>query len=334
MTCQLTEKISAWIDGELTTSEALSLERHLNDCAQCREARADFLNLRSELVSLAPTVDQAAARLALANVLHRNRNQRIRRAGFNGLRDLIAALRFQTAFATVALMLMVTIVGLWFYRNTASNIPTNSAEGLISERNPRTAPSPIKSAPAVSPTPPDAQPAVDSKPSESQKPIQKSRPPVELPKVRRPADDVISPWRNQAIAANSATETKVDSDGPQSAEVWSLTARHLGQAELLLRSFRNVRAAGKELGAEVDYERGRAQKLVYQNILLRREAEAKGDIQVATLLESLEPILLDIANLPKRPLDEDVRAIKDRLQRKNLVALLQVNSTVLARANE
>jgi hypothetical protein len=71
---------------------------------------------------------------------------------------------------------------------------------------------------------------------------------------------------------------------------------------------------------------------VYQNIRLRREADANGDVQVSALLESLEPILLDIANLPDRVPDDDLQVIKERLKRKNLVALLQVNSTVLARA--
>ena len=68
--------------------------------------------------------------------------------------------------------------------------------------------------------------------------------------------------------------------------------------------------------------------------MLRREADAAGDVQVATLLGSLEPILLDIANLPDRPQFAQVSAIKERLNRQNLVAMLQVNSTALARAND
>jgi len=67
-------------------------------------------------------------------------------------------------------------------------------------------------------------------------------------------------------------------------------------------------------------------------MMLKREADAAGDIQVASLLENLEPILLDIANLPKSPGTDDVRVINERVERKNIVALLQVNSTVLARA--
>ena len=67
-------------------------------------------------------------------------------------------------------------------------------------------------------------------------------------------------------------------------------------------------------------------------MMLRREADASGDAQVASLLESLEPILLDIANLPANARPADVKTIKDRVERKNIVALLQVNSTALARA--
>jgi hypothetical protein len=69
-------------------------------------------------------------------------------------------------------------------------------------------------------------------------------------------------------------------------------------------------------------------------MLVRREADAKGDVQVATLLGSLEPILLDIANLRTKPRNEEVVAIKERVERKNLVPLLQINSAAVARAYE
>ena len=84
--------------------------------------------------------------------------------------------------------------------------------------------------------------------------------------------------------------------------------------------------------AEVGYERKRAQQLVFQNMMLRREADAAGDVQVSSLLESLEPILIDIANLPDKPDPNAVRTIRERVERKNIVGLLQVNSTALARA--
>jgi hypothetical protein len=99
-----------------------------------------------------------------------------------------------------------------------------------------------------------------------------------------------------------------------------------------LLAFRNVRLDEPDAAKEVGYERKRAQQLVYQNMMLRREADAAGDVQISSLLESLEPILIDIANLPDRPDKDAVRVIRDRVERKNIVPLLRVNSTALARA--
>jgi len=67
-------------------------------------------------------------------------------------------------------------------------------------------------------------------------------------------------------------------------------------------------------------------------MMLRRDADAAGDVQTSSLLESLEPILLDIANLPDHPKADAVRVIRQRVERKNIVPLLRVNSAALARA--
>lgn len=111
-----------------------------------------------------------------------------------------------------------------------------------------------------------------------------------------------------------------------------MTALHFEKAETLLRAFRNVQLDHPNAANEVAYERRRAKQLVYQNMMLRREADASGEVQIASLLESLEPILLDIANLPAKPENDSVRVIRERVERKNIVALLQINSTALARA--
>jgi hypothetical protein len=118
----------------------------------------------------------------------------------------------------------------------------------------------------------------------------------------------------------------------RSADAETMTAIHFDKSETLLRSFRNVRLDEPGAAAEVGYERKSAQQLVYQNMMLRREADARGDVQTASLLESLEPILLDIANLPDKPNMDAVRVIRERVERKNIVPLLRVNSTALARA--
>jgi hypothetical protein len=47
---------------------------------------------------------------------------------------------------------------------------------------------------------------------------------------------------------------------------------------------------------------------------------------VEELLGSLEPFLLDIANLPDKPSGDDVRSIKERMQKKEIVSALQIYS--------
>ncbi len=112
----------------------------------------------------------------------------------------------------------------------------------------------------------------------------------------------------------------------RSADAETMTAMHFETSERLLLTFKNVRLD------EVNYERKRAKQLVLQNMLLKREADAAGDVQISSLLENLEPILIDIANLPDKPDQDAVRAIRERVERKNIVGLLRVNSTALARA--
>ena len=111
-----------------------------------------------------------------------------------------------------------------------------------------------------------------------------------------------------------------------------MTALHFEKSETLLVAFRNVRLNDPGTANEVAYERKRAQQLVLQNMMLRREVDASGDVQISSLLENLEPILIDIANLPDKPDQDAVRVIRERVERKNIVPLLRVNSTALARA--
>ena len=55
---------------------------------------------------------------------------------------------------------------------------------------------------------------------------------------------------------------------------------------------------------------------------MRRDAEMKAKFPTKTLLADLEPLLIDIANLPDRARPEDVRVIKERVQKTEIVAAL------------
>ena len=298
MNCSFTEKISSLIDGELSTAEAREVERHLIGCTECQEVRADFLNLRSQISGFETSLEPAVQNRALKKILATPRRAPAR--GFTWGFGTQAA-----AFAT--LVIVAAIVGFLIYKS--SNTPTNDKHLAVQT------PTPVPSAsvqPEASPSP--------NKGNEQSAPRRSPSPAPKKPLVREPKP-------GEQFAAIPSTP-----EPARSADTQTMTAVHFEKSETLLVAFRNVRLNEPGTTAEVAYERKRAQQLVLQNMMLRREADAAGDVQVSSLLESLEPILIDISNLPDKPDKDAIRVIRQRVERKNIVPLLRVNSTALARA--
>jgi hypothetical protein len=102
------------------------------------------------------------------------------------------------------------------------------------------------------------------------------------------------------------------------------TTRHLEKAQVLLRSFENASSPSAE---ELAYDKRVSKELLLRNILLRRDAEGAENAPAKSLLGSLEPLLLDIANLPGRPATGDLASIKRRIRKSEIVAALQVYSS-------
>lgn len=316
MSCDCTEKVSLLIDGELPENEARDVQRHLLQCLDCQRAQRDFLNLRSQIGAYVPQLEPVTQREALNRILNRKPVKvRVARPAWSW--------SFSPRLATLAaLVIVAAIAGLLFYRSlnrqpsetTAKVQQAKAGQQPSAENTPTPKPAPTTtSAPLATPAPSEA-------PSPSTMP-------------RRPQRRRMPVLPEGTFASNrSQTTQTLDAPDVRSADTQTLTAMHFEKSELLLRAFRNVRPEKAGSTAEVEYERKQAQQLVLQNMMLRREADTAGDVQVAGLLENLEPILLDIANLPRKPAAEEIEVIKERVERKNLVALLQVNSTALARA--
>ena len=298
MNCDFTEKISSLIDGELPAAEAREVERHLLTCAQCEEARADFLSLRSQISSFEASLPAEVQNRALAKILAKR--------GAPGAKVTLGWNWGYAAVALASIAIVALIIGLTFN-------PTPSE--IANQVNP---------VPASSP---EATPSPTAEPQQRQESPQQQP----TPKPRRPAP-VREPKPGEQFAAIPKDVQPPAPERTRPADAQTMTALHFEKAETLLRAFRNVQLEEPGAAAEVRYERTRAKQLVYQNMMLRREADASGDVQVASLLDSLEPILLDIANLPDKPDNDKVRVIRERVSRKNIVALLQVNSTALSRA--
>ncbi len=304
MSCSFTEKISSLIDGELAQAEAREVERHVLTCAECEQVKADFLSLRSQIAGFETAANPAITNRELNRILSRGD-----RASARGLRWGWST----PAIAFATLVIVGTIIGLIWYQN-ASNTDSNKSVAQV----PSPTPSPTvekedQPQPEASPKEPkNAEREPSAKPKKPL--VREPKPGEQFALVTEPVDPIATPERVRP------------------ADAQTLTAIHIEKSETLLVAFRNVRLNTATSNAEVAYERKRARQLVQQNMILRREADANGDVQIASLLESLQPILLDIANLPDKPDSNAVRTIRERVERKNIVPLLQVNSAALARA--
>jgi hypothetical protein len=335
MGCDQTEKISLLIDGELATDDALSLELHLSTCSQCNQVRADFLGLRSQISAYALSGEPSLPRPALAKVLsksHAKPAQAGWRPRFLGFGD---ALPFGIQFAAIAAFVLITLaigtIAFLRYRPQRQLVinnfpasspgvsqPSNTSEALDQLANNSGRKPPRGQQRESGPT--------GRKPNSRIKPMRERSAPKPLPQLQNSAPPNYA-FVNETKGANDPASIR-------SGDTEASTASHFEQSELLLRAFRNLRSTRAGRTPEIAYERRRAQQLLYRNILLRREADSEGDVQVATLLGSLEPILLDIANLRDKPRNSEVQTIKERVERTSLVPLLQVNSMAVARAND
>lgn len=101
-------------------------------------------------------------------------------------------------------------------------------------------------------------------------------------------------------------------------------ARYIRKTQLLLRSFRNGEDAGDDAASNIAYEKRLSRQLLNENMLLRSELEDSDNLPTRQLLNTLEPLLLDIANLEDKPSPQQVRSIKERMRKMEIIATLEV----------
>src|SRR5829696_4067541 len=138
MSCNFTEKVSSLIDGELAPSEAREVERHLLNCSECEQLRADFLNLRRQIASFETSLQPAVQNRALKKILSRQ-----------PLPALQWAFGTQ-AIAFAALLIVGAIIGLIIYKN--SRAPQSQQTAAVQT------PSPVPAASVEKQPTPEASP--------------------------------------------------------------------------------------------------------------------------------------------------------------------------------
>jgi len=129
------------------------------------------------------------------------------------------------------------------------------------------------------------------------KPEPKSEPPI-TKRIRKP---ITKAPDNPGVLSSDLAYMDIDDQD---------TVNHIEQTQNLLRSIRNVPVSDSDEEIDVTYDKALSRRLLNENVVLRRDAEMKAKFPTKTLLADLEPLLIDIANLPDHARPEEVRRLK------------------------
>jgi hypothetical protein len=96
---------------------------------------------------------------------------------------------------------------------------------------------------------------------------------------------------------------------------------HFDESERMLVELTNLTPEGE---TDIATEQKRAEELLASNRLYRRTALDRGEENVATLLDELEPVLMQIAHAPSQVSANELRRMQKRVEAKGLVFKLRV----------
>ena len=295
--------LEAYVDGEVDEHGSERVRTHLMTCSSC-ESEFEALTAESELyarydreLQVSPAAwNGIAARIATESSAVESHERRDVRGWFAGL---FAVPRLGFAFSgAMAVLLMMFAVGYLYLRTQPEpKLLAAGANGVHAGSSPIAVPPEV----AVN----NVDQAVKS---------QNSQPAnqVAVADVRGPKRVRAIPDDPGVLFADAAYSDIEDRD----------TVSHLDQAQKLLVSFRSL-PSDDEQDVDVSYEKNESRRLLNENVVLRRDAEAAGKFPTKSVLGSLEPFLIDIANLPDKASASDVRQIKDRVERTEIVAELR-----------
>lgn len=293
--------LESYVDGEASDREAEQLTMHLATCASCH-SEFQLLTAEGELyarydreLEISPSLwNGIAARLTEEQSVPAGPRFNLAQ-WFSGL---LAVPLFRFAMPALALIAIAVVIGLAYWQ-TRPQPPQYVARTEINY--PGQTPSEVKTPGAV-PQPTKSAGVVSNSPARMPK-VKANRSPV------LPADGSADQSDVLFIADNDMAERD--------------TTSHLEQAQNLLVSIRDLKFSDDDQEVDVSYEKAESRRLLNENIMLRREAETAGKFPAKSMLGSLEPFLIDIANLPDKAKPSEVRQITDRVQRTEIVAELR-----------
>jgi hypothetical protein len=99
---------------------------------------------------------------------------------------------------------------------------------------------------------------------------------------------------------------------------------HLGRTEMMLMELENAPAQKGQKTINIAETQRRAEDLVEENRLYRQTALKEGDQAMASTLDELERVLLDIANSPKELTPAAFETIRNRIEAQGLLFKVRV----------
>jgi Putative zinc-finger len=305
MKCEVClQLLEEYIDGELKENEAESLSAHLVTCAACA---TEFESLTAEQEIYARYDRELTISPALWNEIAArtvNVEQVVEIEPRRSWREWFAVPSWGWSFAGAMALLIAAIALAVIYFQPSQSEPQQAIHG-----NEVKTPSP-----RVPETKPEHKPETPK--TADQLAVSKPPKPSRVAPVSRAATT-----ENKTVIADQSDV--LFSDVAYSVVEERETQLHLENAQNLLRSVRNIEITEDDTDIDVTYEKALSRRLLSENVILRREAEMSGKFPTKTLLSDLEPFLIDIANLPDKPAADDLRVLKQRVQRTEIVAALQ-----------
>jgi hypothetical protein len=315
--CLKEETIQAYLDGELTTDAEAAVLTHLNGCLSCADIareieRAATLINRAFDDELPEDIPSLSLRMRLDDALAQKTPgfaDSFRRRLYNLASDRfkfgdLSPLRLGLAVAVVIVVVILAGLANNFWRSSTVE------QKLVRQKD---APNPVPSQVQEQRQEPDNSRNRPKRGDRRDQLAYRIRPKSIQPGFVEKSEPVRA-VSNIGYIKSAGNKTFRNPE----------TSEHLMQTQLLLRSFRNSSIDAVDAAFDLGYEKRLSRELLSKNRLFRRSAESKKDSQAKDLLSQIEPLLLDIANLPDQPSQDEVRMIKDLMREQKIIATLQI----------
>jgi hypothetical protein len=127
------------------------------------------------------------------------------------------------------------------------------------------------------------------------------------------------------VTKRGPTENDVADAGKVRARVLLVAVgEHLGRSEMILVELANTTPDKGQKTINISAEQKRAEDLVDENRLYRQTALKEGDTAMASTLEELERVLLDVANSPDEITPAQFESLQKRIESKGILFKVRV----------